>query len=69
MISRRPGGRRKKIPKILLQQHHQQPTDDVDDDAFFRFFPQNSIMFNTAKMLQTLNLKVPSGMKKCAVVF
>ena len=54
MISCRPGGRRKKIPKILLQQQHQQ-LDDDDDDNFSPFFPQkNTIILNTTKILQTL---------------
>ena len=39
-VCRRPGGRRKKIPKILLQQQHQQPDDDEDFSPVFPpFFP------------------------------
>ena len=55
---REAGG--KKIPKIrqggrVLQQQNQQPTDDDDDDDdFFPFPPQNTIILNTTKILQTL---------------
>ena len=45
------GGKR---PRPNLER---EPTnDDDDDDDFFLFFSPNEIIFNTTKMLQTLNL-------------